>query len=282
MPVLGTTNISLNSAQQLYGVASGTQRSMGDTNIRYLAGIPLSTSTSQINLNKLSGAGYFTKTSAGAAVNIRADCVASGWNQSGPVWYVITGNTYSGSTGSPALTISGSFPGGIILQINSGVYVVGKGGAGGTGGIGSGAGTGGAVGGVALAVSGYTGSTLYINNLGILSGGGGGGGAGRGGYTASGYSATNYQGGGGGGGTGFGAGGANAGGTGTISAGGSGGAAVPGAATVGATAGAAGGGLGAAGTASFYAAGAAGACTTGTVAASVNWIAIGTRYGTVG
>lgn len=286
MGVLGTTNISLNSAQVLYGATSGSQRSLADTNIRYLAGIPTSLSTSQINMNKLSGAGYFTKTSAGTAVDVRADCVASGWNQTGPVWYVINGNTYSGSTGSAALTISGSFPNGIILQINSGVYVVGKGGVGGNGGNGTGTGTAGAVGGVALAVSSYTGGTLYINNLGIMSGGGGGGGAGRGGYYVFGYSQTNYWGGSGGGGTGFGAGGTGGGTTyngsaGTISAGGAGGVFQPGAAYIGAASGATGGGLGSAGSASYNGGGGAGACTTGT-SGVVTWIATGTRYGTIG
>lgn len=282
MGVLGTTNVSLNSAQVLYGATSGAQISMDATNIRYLAGIPQSASLSQINMNKLKGAAYFTKTSAGTAVDVRADCVTAGWNQSGPVWYIINGNTYSGSTGSPALTISGNFPAGIILQIASGVYVVGKGGDGGTGGLGGGAGTTGAAGGVAIAVSSYTGGTLYINNLGTISGGGGGGGAGRGGYyNYATYNYIDYRGGGGGGGTGFGAGGVNGGGTGTISSGGAGGSAVAGAATVGAANGAAGGGLGSAGTASTYAAGGAGACTTGT-SGVVTWIATGTRYGTIG
>lgn len=283
MPVLGTTNISLNSAQQLYGVASGTQRSMDDTNIRYLAGIPQSLSGSQINLNKLSGAAYFTKTSAGTAINVRSDCVAAGWNQTGPVWYVINGNTYSGSTGSPALTISGSFPGGIILQINSGVYLVGKGGTGGNGQAGyyAASPTGATVGGVALAVSAYTGGTLYINNLGIMSGGGGGGGGGRGGFYAAGYTYTPYTGGGGGGGAGVGAGGSVNGGAGTVSGGGSGGTAQAGAVNVAALNGGAGGGLGATGTSAQYGGAAAGACTTGTVGV-VTWIATGTRYGTIG
>lgn len=282
MGVLGTTNVSLNSAQVLYGATSGAQISMDATNIRYLAGIPQSASLSQINMNKLKGAAYFTKTSAGTAVDVRADCVAAGWNQSGPVWYIINGNTYSGSTGSAALTISGSFPSGIILQIASGVTVIGKGGNGGTGASGSGqtGGTAGAVGGVAIAVSTYSGGTLYINNLGTISGGGGGGGAGRGGYYVFGYSQTNYQGGGGGGGAGTGSGGANGGSAGGVTTAGAGGSGLGGI-TLAAGAGGSGGGLGSAGIASTYGAGGAGACTTGTVGV-VTWIATGTRYGTVG
>lgn len=297
MGVLGTTNISLNSAQVLYGATSGSQRSMDDTNIRYLAGIPNSASGSQINLNKLSGAGYFTKTAAGSALDVRADCVANSWNQSGPVWYIINGNSYSGSTGSAAITITGNFPNGIVLQIASGVTVSGKGGAGGTAGYGAYAiPVAGSVGGVAIAVTGYTGGTIYIKNDGVIAGGGGGGAGGGGGHYNAYYFTNDYSGGGGGGGSGYGGGGsapnggsAQVGSSGTLASGGAGGTRNT-TVTYNYTSvnGGAGGGQGSAGTSTYHgqhgtkSGGGAGACTTGTVSAGVVWLTTGTRYGTIG
>lgn len=296
MGVMGTTNISLNSAQQLFGAASGTQRNINDTNVRYLAGIPNSASGSQINMNKLSGAGYFTKSSAGTALNVRSDCVANGWNQTGPVWYIINGTVYSNSAGTASITISGSFPNGLILQINSGVIVTGFGGTGGAGVLGSSAPNVGLTGGVAIAVSGYTGGTLYIKNDGTIAGGGGGGASGGGGMYAYFYGGDYYAGGSGGGGSGFGPAGAPVSGQtafkgsdGGIASGGAGGARQTNTTyTYASVAGGAGGGPGSAGTGTSHgqygarSGGAAGACTTGTVAAGVVWLANGTRYGTIG
>ncbi len=297
MGVMGTTNISLNSAQQLFGAASGTQRNINDTNVRYLAGIPNSASDSQINMNKLSGAGYFTKSSAGTALNVRSDCVANGWNQTGPVWYIINGTVYSNSTGTASITISGSFPNGLVLQINSGVIVTGFGGAGGiygyaysyTPGVGG-------TGGVAIAVSGYSGGTLYIKNDGTIAGGGGGGAGGGGGHSNYYYFSENFAGGGGGGGAAYGAGGqgynslsARYGSAGGLTTGGSGGTRdTTYTYSLTSVAGGAGGGSGSAGTSTYHtyfgtkSGGGAGACTTGTVAAGVVWLANGTRYGTIG
>lgn len=287
---MGTTNISINSAQQLYGAASGTQVSMNDTNIRYLAGIPNSASGSQINLNKLSGAGYFVTSASGSSIDVRATCVANSWNQSGPVWFRINGNSYSNSNGTAAVVISGSFPGGLILEILSGVTVSGKGGGGGTAGYGTGTGGAGQTGGVCIAVSSYTGGTLYIKNSGTLAGGGGGGGGGRGGWYDAYYVNASYSGGAGGGGAAYGVAGSapnggttQQGGSGTLSAGGAGGTRNTTVTYNGTSVnGGAGGGQGSAGTASYNAGGGAGACTTGTVAAGVVWIANGTRYGTIG
>lgn len=299
MGVMGTTNISINSAQQLWGSASGTQISMDSSLLRYLAGIPQSASGSQINLNKISGAGYFVASASGSSIDVRATCVSGSWNQSGPVWFIINGNSYSGSTGSAAIIISGSFPGGLILEINSGVTVSGKGGAGGTAGYGLnvsygnvyGPGTAGSVGGPCISVSGYSGGSLYFKNSGTLAGGGGGGGGGRGGFYDAYYFSNSYAGGGGGGGSAFGGGGsggyaggsAQQGSAGTLSSGGAGGTRITTTTYTGTSAnGGAGGGQGSSGTASYNAGGAAGACTTGTVAAGVTWIATGTRYGTIG
>lgn len=281
----------MSAAEVLYGASATATVTMDDTNLRYLAGIPQSASGTSWNLGKLSGACFFATSSGGTALDVRATCVAQGWNQSGPVWFQLNGNTYSGSTGSASCTISGNFPNGIIFQVNSGVYLVGKGGAGANGVAQDGAvgAVAGSVGGAGLAVTSYTGGTIYINNLGFIGGGGGGGG--RGGYLtySSGYSFGNYGQAAGGGGAGFGAGGtaaqyaSSSGAAGTINAGGIGGSDY-----FYATRGGTGGALGTAGGtgglnsgASFG--GAAGVATSGTVASGkVVWIATGTRYGTVG
>lgn len=241
MGALGNTNVDIASARNLYG-GSG-QVAIDETNMRYLAGKPQSASGSTISFDDIKGAAYIATSSGGTSIDVRASAIAAGWNGAGPLWFILTGNTYSGSTGTASLVVSGSFPKGLILQINSGVIVSGKGGDGAAGTYGTGA-TGNA-GGVALAVSSYTGGTLYINNLGTLAGGGGGGGSGGGnapyyaaGYTVYPYGGTPYYvnpvyfavvGTGGGGGSGVGAGGASyyagqQGSAGTISAGGAGGA----------------------------------------------------------
>ena len=63
--------------------------------------------------------------------NLRSLAVAAGWNQSSPVTATLTGGYYLYSTvdGSAALTIDGSWPGGVTF-VNNG-YVMGMGGKGG-------------------------------------------------------------------------------------------------------------------------------------------------------
>jgi hypothetical protein len=296
MATLGTTNISLGSAEAAYGASSTATVTMNDTNMRYLAGIPQSASGSAISMSALAGAAYIVTSGANSPINVRTAAVAAGWNGTGPVWFIINANTYSSSTGTPAITISGSFPGGLILDIQSGVTVSGRGGNGGTGVAGS-AGNPGGVGGVAIAISSYTGGTLYIRNAGTITGGGGGGGAGGGGgYLAyySGYTPiyANYAGGTGGGGAAFGTGASTA----TLTVGGAGGAGGGNGASSGgkggnsATAGTAGTGgskyLYTSGYTAVYqynaggAGGSAGAAVTGSTGV-VTWIATGTRSGTV-
>lgn len=279
---LGNTNISLSAAEVLYGNGATQLVTTNDTNLRYLAGIPQSNSGSAISFSQLANSAYVVTSSAGASVNVYTTATGAGWNGNGPLWFKITGNTYSSGTGTPSVQVGGNFPKGLILQVNAGVYVVGRGGSG------SGSQTAGGAGGAAIAVSGYSGGTLYINNLGTIAGGGGGGGGGGQGYyysPPSGYfggSTTYYSGGTGGGGAAFGT-GANAG-TLTSGGGGSGGG---GGSTVGAGSGGTGGSPGNSGSAgsggsSPGAGGAAGAATTGTVAANTVWINTGTRLGTVG
>ena len=280
---LGSSNVSLSAAEVLYGNGATQLVTANDTNLRYLAGIPQSGSNSAISFSQLANSAFVVTSSAGASVNVYTTATAAGWNGNGPLWFQITGNTYSSSTGTASIQVGGNFPKGLILQVNPGVYVIGRGGSG------SGSATAGGAGGVAIAVSGYTGGTLYLNNLGTIAGGGGGGGGGGQGGTLY-YSyyvsyTTYYNGGTGGGGAAFGT-GANAG---TLTTGGGGGGGGGGTYYSGSVAGSGGtggspGNSGSAGSGGSGpgAGGAAGAATTGTVSVSAVWINTGTRLGTVG
>ena len=289
---LGSSNVSLSAAEVLYGNGATQLVTANDTNLRYLAGIPQSGSSSAISFSQLANSAFVVTSSAGASVNVYTTATAAGWNGKGPLWFQITGNTYSSSTGTASIQVGGNFPKGLILQVNPGVYVIGRGGSG------SGSATAGGAGGVAIAVSGYTGGTLYLNNLGtIAGGGGGGGGGGQGTYYAQYpyYYVQNYfNGGTGGGGAAFGT-GANAGALTTGGGGGGGGGGYHYAAGSGGTGGSPGNSGSAGGAASYQtnggsnsgaagpgAGGAAGAATTGTVSVSAVWINTGTRLGTVG
>jgi hypothetical protein len=218
--------------------------------------------------------------------NLRTLAVNAGWNQSSPVVATFAAGywIYSSTTGAPALTIDGSWPGGVTFINNQ--YVIGMGGNGGAGGVG--VGTVGLAGGTALAVS----TPVTIYNYSYIAGGGGGGGGG-GGYTVSQY-VVNGGGGGGGGGTGLGTslGGAGspglsgvAGQPGSNNYANSGGAA-GGAGGTSAGAGGSGGGWGAAGntggngTSAGAAGGAAGNCTSGN--GFITWAVTGNRLGPLG
>jgi hypothetical protein len=110
----------------------------------------------------------------------------------------------SDSTASHAL-VTGSWPAGVvlILDIDAGAFVVGRGGDGANGGsVPSSGSTNGQNGGPAL----FAGHPTSVNNSGVIGGGGGGGGGGASGTNAA--NSTASGGGGGGGGAGFSAGGA--------------------------------------------------------------------------
>ena len=98
--------------------------------------------------------------------NLRSLVLAAGWNGSDAV--LVTNNVIisSNTTSTPALTINGSFPNGLVF-VNNG-YVVGM------GGNGANANTAGNPGGAAMAVS----TAVSITNNGTIAGGGGSGGAG--------------------------------------------------------------------------------------------------------
>lgn len=153
--------------------------------------------------NFYGGSGIFEFTFGGGTnVNLRSLAVTNGWNQSSQVKATNTGNIISSSAGSYALTIDGSFPGGVDF-VNNGL-IVGRGGDGGVGArvasasqitftsVPAGPGS---SGGPAL----IAGVPVRITNNGTINGGGGGGGGG-GSLTAA--ISRSYNGGGGGGGGG--------------------------------------------------------------------------------
>jgi len=225
-------------------------------------------------------ANAYTYTVASNQTNfcMRAGAVSAGWCQS--VQLIVNINSgviiSSNGTGTPAMTIQGSFPGGVRIN-NSGV-IVGKGGNGGNGGNVGGAGpTSGAAGGTALKISS---SVTFCNASGVIAGGGGGGNGGAAaafnpccivgsGGGGGGGRSSNFNSSGGSGGSGGAPG--SPGGAGTYSsagAGGAGGSAY--------SSGSPGGSGGNWGTASG---GAGGKATCG--ASLVTWTATGTRYGSV-
>lgn len=294
LPVSGA--ISFNNINVELGVSGATQASLGQASYRSLAGV----ASGAISMSNFYGKSnqFAFNIAGGSNVNLRTAAIAAGWNQSSAVVATVTSNVTSSSTGSPALTISGSFPGGLAMTVNAGVYIVGRGGAGGNGIVGNG--SAGGAGGTALSVS----TAVTITNNGVI-GGGGGGGASGGGYICGG-GGTSDSGGGGGGGGGFGTGGTQSyrsapGQAGTLTNGGNSGGCWPygnsgvagGAAGVAGTAagnnngkGGGGGGIGAAGGRSGAIGangtvgalgGAAGSCTSGN--SNITWAATGTRYG---
>lgn len=266
-----TANISLNqsSVRTLFGKASGT----------------ISMSDGYGKANQFA----FTISSNTTNADLRTLAINAGWNQSTKVVATIASGVtvYSTSTGTPALTVSGSFPNGVQLTNNG--TILGRGGAGAAGRPdGNSAVRNGFAGGLALSAS----VAISINNgSGRIAGGGGGGGGGQGGTWSPGKGAsTNIPGGGGGGGIGNGAGGAaggsgaQAGTSGTLVANGTGGAGGSAAGFTGGTGGSggtygsagAGGGLGTIGGTGTNG-GAAGAAVAGN--ANITWIATGTRNG---
>ena len=234
----------------------------------------------------------FTISSNQTNANLRTLAVNAGWNQSSKVIATIGSGVYisSNSTGTPGLTVNGSFPGGVDL-INNG-FIIGMGGAGGAGGAFSPSyGQQGAGGGLALSVS----VAVTVTNNGTIGGGGGGGGGGGVFAFLNVFTFTyTYFGGGGGGGGRTGAtnssGGAGgnpgtnpgpAGGAGTSGGGGAGGDAVNdgGAGGNWGSAGSAGAGTASASSGVGAAGGAAGAAISGN--SNITYVATGTRLGAI-
>lgn len=139
--------------------------SLNDSNVRTLLAVP----SGAISLNNAYGKANqfaFTISSNQVNANLRTLAVNAGWNQNSKVVATVASNIYiySTSTGTPGLTINGSWPGGIEL-VNNG-FIMGMGGDGGSGGNGSAGGTA-----ISLGVS------CTIANNSFIGGGGGGGAA---------------------------------------------------------------------------------------------------------
>ena len=273
------------------GLSSTGTISLNQANVRTLAGVPSGAIVMPTNFYGKSNTFTYTMTSSTANGNLRSLVVAAGWGGTSAVVANINSGVYAyaTNTGTPGLTINGSWPGGVTLN-NSG-NITGMGGDGGRWNVGGGPG------GLGLSVS----SPVSINNINTISGGGGGGGGGTGRATGS-----DEAGGGGGGGGRTGltnsAGGAgeplspywccgpvrgwsgSPGGAGTSGGAGGGG---PGGVGVGVTGlpGGPGGGWGASGSAGsgvYGGPGGAGGAATSGSGPYITWIATGTRNGTIG
>lgn len=322
MALPSSGSISLGQVNTELGVSATATRSLNDTTTRALFGV----GSGAISLSQGYGKSNefaFTISTNQTNANLATLATNAGWDGSSKLVATINSGVYisSNATGTAAMTISNSFPGGVSL-INNG-FIVGRGGnAGGGCGVymrivglyayyptatGGGAG---AAGGLALSVS----TATSVTNNGTIAGGGGGGGGGRAGQVNQGDSGYVFCGGGGGGGgrtsnggnsSGGGGGSASgatknysgsAGGTGTISSQGGGGAGGSGLGGNGqpstAAPGGAGGGWGAAGStgsASLFSlqsvggpfAGGAGGAAT-SGGANITWVATGTRLGSLG
>lgn len=299
--------ISLGQVNTELGVSATATRSLGDTTTRNLFGVAsgaISMSQGYGKANQFA----FTISSNQTNANLRTLAVNAGWNQSSKVVATIASGVYvsSNSTGTPGLTINGSFPGGVEL-VNNG-YVVGMGGNGGNGGYspalspsgGQLNGASGFAGGLGLSV----GAAITVTNNGTIAGGGGGGGGGGGSNMNLGEGYTYGVGGGGGGGRSSAAAnstggtrastawaGSSVAGAGTVSAAGAGG--VGSAGYGGNAQGASGGGGGSWGVsgssggtappATFRGSGGSGGAAGGAVSGNSNitWVATGTRLGAI-
>lgn len=170
MALQGSGQISLANIQTEFGGSSPISLSEYYRNGAYVTsnntGVPTS---GAISLNQFYSAtaqfSFAISSNYSTPQNLATLATAAGWD--GNDYLVVTNNAIisSNTTGSAALTVSGSFPNGVLL-INNGTIV-------GMGGRGGNAGANGNAGGNALLVS----SALSINNAGTLAGGGGGGGS---------------------------------------------------------------------------------------------------------
>jgi len=312
LPVVPGNSMSFSQINTELGLSSTATISLNDAAVRTLAGVGASPATIAItDLSGKSNTFSFTISTGQTNANLRTLAVNAGWPGASKVIATIGSGIYisSNSTGTPALTVNGSFPGGVEL-INNGL-IVGMGGNGGAGrnvasGPSGNGGSAGSAGGLALSVS----VALTLNNAGTVAGGGGGGGGGQAGWEFGGKQFSGCGGGGGGGGRSSNAANSSGGGGGTVSGmnnnipgsagtggtvasaggGGNGGVLRASGPTQRAGNGGAGGGWGASGSTGGnivvlnsvggpFAGGAAGGCITGN--SNITYIATGTRLGSI-
>lgn len=176
MALPSTGELSLSVINVELGAASTTQRSLNDAALRTLFGIV--TAGAQISLSDGRGKSSMAKLTIAAhqqEMNLRSWAIANGWNGTSAVEITVAAGVYiySDNVATPALTIDGSWPGGLTL-INNG-HIMGKGGRGGGN---TNASSNPSVhypesGGSAISL----GAPLSIGGSGSILGGGGGGGA---------------------------------------------------------------------------------------------------------
>jgi hypothetical protein len=158
------------------GQPATAQVSLNDAAVRSLAGVPTGVIIMPTDFYGKANLFTFSISTNASNVNLRSAAISAGWPGSGAVSATINPGVtiHSTSTGGYALTIDGSWPGGISLTNNG--TIVGAGGSGGAGGTqparngipGTSAGAG-----ILASVP-----VTIDNASGIIAGGGGGGGGG--------------------------------------------------------------------------------------------------------
>ena len=202
LPVSGP--ISLKDVNVELGLSGTTSIGMNDASVRTLFGVPsgpISMDNGYGKSNRVTASATISSDTANYTVNTAK---ASGY-VAGKTDFTLTINAgvfvYSGSTGTPALTVDTSWAAGDTVTIINNGIIQGMGGNGGTGGYwaaGYPNGQSGSAGGNALTAQR---ATIINNSSGVIAGGGGGGGGGSSGqYYNPCEGAPFFNGGGGGGG----------------------------------------------------------------------------------
>ena len=178
MPLPANGEISLNQIHLEAGGVSSTTCSLNDTDIRELVDKAPEEISRFSDFYGTQREFRITISSTLVDLDLRQFALDNGWDGQEPAYITIpSGIAIRGSVdnnSTAALTISGSWPGGVTL-INNGI-IEGRGGAGGTGGIQGANGNAGRAGGRALRAT----TACFVQNTGIIRGGGGGGGGGGG------------------------------------------------------------------------------------------------------